>query len=91
MLVLHIREEEPLIEGVELPRDRAVINRRAEDDGVGLISRFTLSPIPHRLRICPVIPAIGTQIGLIACELDDLTPVAGEFARMIREISKNLL
>ena len=62
-----------------------------EGNGVGLISRFTLSPIPHRLRICPVIPAIGTEIGLIACDLNDLTPVAGEFARMVREISKNLL
>ena len=70
---------------------QTVVRMVEEGNGVGLISRFTLSPIPHRLRICPVIPAIGTQIGLIACELDDLTPVAGEFARMIREISKNLL
>ena len=58
-----------------------------EGNGTGIISRFTLSPIPHRLHICPITPSIRTEVGLVAANLKDLTPVAQEFVRIIRELS----
>ena len=53
---------------------------------MGLISQFTLSSVSHKLRICPVVPAINTEIGIIAQGLDDLTPVAQEFVRMLKNL-----
>jgi len=53
---------------------------------MGLISQFTLSSVSHKLRICPVVPAMNTEIGIIAQGLDDLTPVAQEFVRMLKNL-----
>ncbi len=64
-----------------------VVRMVEEGNGIGIISRFTLSPIPHHLRICPITPSINTEVGLIAGNLNDLTPVAQEFVRIIRELS----
>ena len=64
-----------------------VVRMVEEGNGIGIISRFTLSPIPHHLRICPITPSINTEVGLIAGNLKDLTPVAQEFVRIIRELS----
>lgn len=58
-----------------------------EENGTGIISRFTLSSIPHQLRICPITPAIYTEIGLLAFNLKDLTPAAQEFVRIIKNLS----
>ena len=63
-----------------------VVRMVEEGNGMGLISQFTLSSVSHKLRICPVVPAMDTEIGIIAQGLDDLTPVAQEFVRMIREL-----
>ena len=65
---------------------QTVVRMVEEGNGAGIISRFTLSSISHRLRICQIQPILDTQIGLIAYDLADLTPVAQEFARMIREL-----
>lgn len=64
-----------------------VVRMVEEGNGTGIISRFTLSPIPHRLHICPITPSIRTEVGLVAANLKDLTPVAQEFVRIIRELS----
>ena len=71
---------------LQVQNAETVVRMVEEGNGRGLISRFTLSSISHNLRICPVVPAINTQIGLIALSLQDLTPVAQEFARMVREL-----
>jgi len=63
-----------------------VVRMVEEKNGIGIISKFTLSSILHRLQICPITPTFDMQIGLIANDLNDLTPVAQEFTRMIREL-----
>ena len=63
-----------------------VVRMVEEGNGMGLISQFTLSSVSHQLRICPVVPSMDTEIGITAQGLDDLTPVAQEFVRMIREL-----
>jgi len=63
-----------------------VVRMVDEGNGVGLISKFTLSSMSHHLRICQIQPTLDTQIGILAYDLADLTPVAQEFARMIREL-----
>ena len=64
-----------------------VVRMVEEGNGTGIISRFTLASIPHCLRVCPITPSINTEVGLIAGNLKDLTPVAQEFIRIIRELS----
>jgi len=68
-----------------------VVRMVDEGNGVGLISKFTLSSMSHHLRICQIQPTLDTQIGLLAYDLADLTPVAQEFARMIREICAEMM
>ena len=69
------------------------INLSIDDVGgdMLIISQFTLSSVSHKLRICPVVPAMDTEIGIIAQGLDDLTPVAREFVRMIRELCTEIV
>ena len=68
-----------------------VVRMVEEGNGMGLISQFTLSSVSHKLRICPVVPAMDTEIGVIAQGLDNLTPVAREFVRMIRELCTEIV
>ena len=68
-----------------------VVRMVDEGNGVGLISKFTLSSMSHHLRICQIQPTLDTQIGLLAYDLADLTPVAQEFARMIRELCAEMM
>ena len=68
-----------------------VVRMVVEGNGVGLISKFTLSSMSHHLRICQIQPTLDTQIGLLAYDLADLTPVAQEFARMIRELCAEMM
>lgn len=68
-----------------------VVRMVDEGNGVGLISKFTLSSMSHHLRICQIQPTLDTQIGLLAYDLADLTPVAQEFARMLRELCAEMM
>ncbi|WP_142673111.1 LysR family transcriptional regulator substrate-binding protein [Priestia endophytica] len=52
--------------------------------GMGVISEFVLSSIPHNLKICEIDPLIEMEIGLIAHSFDELTPVATEFVNVIK-------
>ena len=67
-----------------------VVHMVREGNGLGVISEFTLSSIPNELRRCPVVPQIDTEIGLAAHALGELTPVAGEFVRMVREAAAGM-
>lgn len=75
-----------------LVQNAETVVRMVDDgNGVGLISKFTLSSMSHHLRICQIQPTLDTQIGLLAYDLADLTPVAQEFARMIRELCAEMM
>ena len=92
-----VTERLPAGHGIDFSRSllvqtaQTVVRMVEEGNGVGLISKFTLSSISHNLRICPIQPPLDTQIGLLAYDLADLTPVAQEFARMIRELCAEMI
>lgn len=56
-----------------------------EGIGTGIISKYTLDTLAPGYGKYPVTPAITFDIGVFANNLDDLTPPAGEFVRIIRE------
>ncbi|MCD7837707.1 MAG: substrate-binding domain-containing protein, partial [Clostridiales bacterium] len=62
-----------------------VIHFVAEENGIGVISAFVLAATPNDLCRSPVTPEIKMDIGLVANDLDDLTPVATALVNMIRE------
>lgn len=61
-----------------------------EGNGVGVISKLILSTTGARVKIFPVEPSIKTQLGLAAHDLKNLSPIAAEFVKMIRE-ARNIL
>lgn len=63
------------------------INMVADDVGIGIISEYTLDTLAKGYSKYPVNPAVSFDIGLFANNLDDLTPVAFEFVRIIKEHS----
>lgn len=62
-----------------------VISMVMQDNGIGIISDLVLTAVPHALYTAPIDPEIFLDIGLVAISLEDLTPVAAEFKRMIQE------
>lgn len=62
-----------------------VIHLVSQKNGIGIISEFTLDATPNSLKKLPLTPQIEIEIGLIAADLNDLTPVAGALAGMIKE------
>lgn len=56
-------------------------------DGIGIISEYTLDTLAKGFSKQPIKPNISFDIGLFANDLNDLTPVAFEFVRIIEENS----
>ena len=54
-----------------------------DEIGVGIISEYTLNTLAPGCPKYPVIPDISFDIGLFANDLNDLTPAAAEFFRII--------
>ena len=59
-------------------------------NGVGIMSKLVLSATGGRVKICPVKPSIKMQLGLAAHDLKDLTPVAAEFVKIVKEVISNV-
>lgn len=64
-----------------------VINLVEDGNGVGLISELVLNSTPNRLLRTPIVPAVELEIGLVATDLNDLTPVATAMKNIIEEVS----
>ena len=58
-----------------------------EGNGVVIISKLVLSATRGNANICKVLPSIKTQLGLVAYNLNNLTPLASEFVRIIKEVN----
>ena len=58
-----------------------------EGNGVAIISKLVLSATGENANICKVLPSIKTQLGLVAYNLSNLTPLASEFVRIIKEVN----
>ncbi len=55
--------------------------------GIGIISKYTLEALAPNYPKYPVIPEITFDIGLFANDLNDLTPAAVEFLRIINRLN----
>lgn len=63
------------------------INMVQDGIGIGIISEYTVDTLAKGLSKQPIKPNISFDIGLFANDLNDLTPVAFEFVRIIEENS----
>ena len=57
-----------------------------EGNGVGVISKLVLATVGGRVSICNVVPSIKMQLGLAAHDLKNLSPIAAEFVKIIKEV-----
>lgn len=55
--------------------------------GIGIISKYTLETLAPNYPKYPVVPQITFDIGLFANDLNDLTPAAVEFLRIIDRLT----
>lgn len=67
-----------------------VLAMTAAGNGIGVLSRFVADFIPNSLHQYPVVPEISVDIGLVAPNLKDLTPLAKELRRMILEHAQTM-
>lgn len=62
-----------------------VINLVNEKNGIGILSDLVLDATPNDLFRHTVAPPVEMDIGVIAVDLDDLTPVASALLGMVKE------
>lgn len=75
----------PIAQFFTVQQAETVIHLVSQRNGIGLISEFTLDATPNSLKKIPIDPKIEIDIGLIANDLNDLTPVANALMHMIKE------
>ena len=63
-----------------------VINLVKEGNGTGILSELVLNATPNELFRQAVTPPVQMDIGIIANDLSDLTPVAFTLTQMVQEI-----
>ena len=66
-----------------------VINFVEQKNGIGIISEFVLNATPNSLMRLPITPSIEMDFGLIANDLDNLTPVATALINMVKDECHN--
>ncbi|KIR03560.1 LysR family transcriptional regulator [Lachnospiraceae bacterium TWA4] len=76
-----------LIKSTVVEHASTVIALAEECNGIGIVSKLLADITPNSLIQYPIDPAIHSQIGIVAHDINDLTPVATELKRMILEFS----
>ena len=59
------------------------INMVLDGIGIGILSEYTMDTLASGYQKYPVTPEIAFDIGIVANNLDELTPVSQEFINMI--------
>ena len=62
-----------------------VINLVNQGNGIGILSELVLNATPNSLYRHTIFPEVEMEIGIIANDLSDLTPVASALAYMVRK------
>ncbi|SCW68763.1 DNA-binding transcriptional regulator, LysR family [Paenibacillus tianmuensis] len=75
-------------ENLTVQTTETLVNMVNNHLGIGIISKFTLSSVNHQLIVKEIEPKITRNIGLIALSMEDVTPAAKEFIRIMREQAK---
>ncbi|MBQ8161087.1 MAG: LysR family transcriptional regulator [Clostridia bacterium] len=63
-----------------------VINLVKEGNGIGILSELVLNATPNTLYRYAITPPVQMDIGIIANDLSDLTPVAYTLTQMVRDV-----
>ena len=61
----------------------AAIHMVHDGIGIGIVSEYTLRSLMWEAAFCPVSPDISFDIGIFAHDLQDLTPAAAEFVKIM--------
>ncbi|MCY8623881.1 LysR family transcriptional regulator [Bacillus spizizenii] len=75
-----------LKENLTVQNAETLINMVKNNLGVGIISYFTLSSVPHQLIKMDIFPRITRDIGVIAHSFDEVTPAAHEFIKVLKAV-----
>ena len=73
---------------IQVQNGETAIRMAEEGIGIGILSEYTLETLAPEEPKYPVIPEITFEIGLFANDLNDLTPAAAEFVRIICTLSE---
>lgn len=65
---------------------QTVVKLVEEGLGVGILSKLVLSTLNGQVKICQLKPSIKTQVGLIAHDLKDLSPIALALVCIIKKV-----
>ena len=63
-----------------------MINLVKEGNGIGILSELVLNATPNTLYRYAITPPVQMDIGIIANDLSDLTPVAYTLTQMVRDV-----
>ena len=60
-------------------------------NGIGILSKFTVDAIPNHLKTCDILPHLDMKLGIAAISLKDLTPVANEFYKILKDVARQFV
>lgn len=75
-----------LKENLTVQNAETLINMVKNNLGIGIISNFTLSSIPHQLIKKDIFPRVTRDIGVIAHSFEEITPAAHEFVKVLKAV-----
>ncbi len=74
-----------ILKSIVVEQAGTVIALANENNGIGIVSKLVADVTPNTLNQYSIIPEIQTDIGIIAHNINDLTPAAAELKRIIIE------
>ena len=81
----HVKQPLPVEKFLQVQTAETAINMVLDGIGIGILSEYTMDTLAAGYRKYPVNPEIAFDIGIFANDLDDLTPAAVEFVRLITQ------
>ncbi len=79
----HVKQPLPVEKFLQVQTAETAIHMVLDGIGIGILSEYTMDTLVTGHRKYPVTPEISFDIGIFANDLDDLTPAASEFVRII--------
>ena len=79
----HVKQPLPVEKFLQVQTAETAINMVLDGIGIGILSEYTMDTLAAGYRKYPVNPEIAFVIGIFANVLDDLTPAAVEFVRLL--------
>lgn len=73
-------------EGLTVQSAETLIRMVRNGLGIGLISNFTLSSVPHDLVVKTIRPGISRDIGIVAHSLGELSPAAKQLVNVLLQV-----